>query len=201
MYNPINNYKNYEKTRFNFTKKRKAVWQEIARYLQKHISPDSSVLELGSGYCDFINSISASKKYAIDKYIDPHKYADKNVTKIMGDFKDMNTNLKDNSIDVIFASNFFEHLSEKEIENYFKVITKKLKDKGLLIIIQPNYRLCYASYYDDYTHIKAFSDVSMRDFLISKGFSVSLIKPGFLPFSMKSALPKTRFLVRLYRLC
>lgn len=192
---------NYVKTRFTFDKDQFKVWSEIARYLQRYIRRDSKILDLGSGYCDFINLIKARKKYALDKFIDPKKFASEEIIKIFGDFSLIKKQIQDDSLDVVFASNFFEHLDEKELEDCIHLIKSKLKEKGRLIIIQPNFRLCYKNYFDDYTHTKAWTEVSLKDFLKSKNFVIHLVMPKFLPFSMRSTLPKSSFLVRLYLNC
>lgn len=140
----------------------------------------------------------ASKKYAVDKFIDPNKYANSDVLSIFGDFKKIKSDITDHSLDYVFASNFFEHLNLKDMEKYFEIIKRKLKIGGKIIIIQPNYRLCSKNYFDDYTHEKAWSDISLADYLKKEMFSICLIKSRFLPFSMKSRIPKTKLLVRLY---
>jgi hypothetical protein len=35
-------------------------------FLQKYIAGNSVVLDIGGGYCEFINQVQASKKYLID---------------------------------------------------------------------------------------------------------------------------------------
>jgi hypothetical protein len=192
---------NYPEIRFRWDRNRKKVWAEITRYLQKYIKRDSEILDLGAGYCDFINFIKAKKKYALDKCIDPSKLVSEEIITIFGDFSLIKDEIKDNSLDVVFASNFFEHLKEEELDKCIGLIKNKLREGELLIIIQPNYRFCYKNYFDDYTHTRAWTDISLRDYLISKNFAVHVVKPKFLPFSMKSTLPKNSFLVRLYLNC
>lgn len=192
------NYKDYQKTRFNFDKNRIIVWKEITKYLQKYICKDSAVLDLGSGYCDFINSITARKKYALDKYINPKIYAFQEVEGLFGDYSLMNKKIKDDSLDIVFASNFLEHLNQEDTEKCINMIYKKLKINGLFIIIQPNYKFSYKDYFDDYTHITTWSDIGLKDYLISKNFQICLCKPRFLPFSMKSKIPKNKLLIRIY---
>jgi ubiquinone/menaquinone biosynthesis C-methylase UbiE len=191
-------YENYEKKRFVWDKDRIIVWGEITKYLQKYIKKNSSILDLGSGYCDFINSISARKKYALDNYFNPKEYASREVTSILGDFSLMKKRFKNNSLDIVFASNFFEHLTEKKLERCINLIKKKLKETGILIVIQPNYRLCRKHYFEDYTHMKAWTEISFTRYLRNKGFSIKECIPGFIPFSMKSKLPKNKFLIRIY---
>jgi len=191
-------YGNYDRTRFSYTLSRTLVWIEISRYLQKYINKKSKIVDLGSGYCDFINKIKGSKKYAFDKYIDPSKFISNEVEPIFGDFRLLDKKIKNGSIDVFFASNFFEHLNDVEMEKCISLIIKKLRIGGILIALQPNYKLCYSSYFDDFTHVKAWSHISLRDFLNSRGLRVIKEDQRFLPLSMKSRIPKHRLLVRLY---
>ena len=55
--------------RFN-PQQRKAkvtLWKVLIRdFLQKHIGKESDVLDIGGGYCEFINHIQAKEKYLID---------------------------------------------------------------------------------------------------------------------------------------
>ncbi len=48
-------------------KYRNGVWKILCDgYFSKYIAPDDHVLDLGSGWGEFINNISAGKKYAMD---------------------------------------------------------------------------------------------------------------------------------------
>src|ERR1700726_4265817 len=42
------------------------VWKVLASYFSRWVPPESAVLDLGAGYCEFINSISANTKYAMN---------------------------------------------------------------------------------------------------------------------------------------
>lgn len=190
-------YENYHKTRLN-SNGREKVWIEIINYLQNYIKDKNSILDLGCGYCDFINNVPIKKKIAVDKYIDPKPYADKDVISLFGDYNLIDKKVKNESLDIVFASNFFEHITDQELENYIKIINQKLKKNGLIILIQPNFKLCYKSYFDDYTHKKVWSDTSLTEFFKSKNFSIILSKPRFMPLTIKSKLPKSRLLIRAY---
>ena len=107
---------------------------------------------------------------------------------------------EENTFDIVFSSNLFEHLREEELDSLIQKISKILKIKGKLIIIQPNYYYAYKEYWDDFTHRKAFSHVSLSDFLVSKGFKINRLEKKFLPYSFKSIFPKSYFLTKLYLL-
>lgn len=191
------NQNKYFDTRYNFNKKREAVWRSITEYLQGYIDEKSSVLELGSGYCDFINQIKSKDKVAIDIDETSKAYCSTDVLFVNASIFDFNIQKK---FDVIFSSNFFEHFTFQELDVIFRKIKQLLKDKGKLIIIQPNYYYCYRNYWDDYTHKTVFSHINLPDFLEEHGFSVKVMKKRFLPFSFKSKLPSSYFLTKLYLL-
>ena len=103
--------KGYTASRFTFSEKRKTVWGEICRYLNRHYIPEgSAVLELGSGYGDFIGQIKAHEKVAIE-IDDVHEermrsYPD--VKMLFGSSMDLLPTLERSCFDVIFVSNYFD---------------------------------------------------------------------------------------------
>jgi len=190
----------YEKSRFTFDKRRAKLWSALWRYYFRfEISDDSTVIDLGAGYCDFINSVKSDRKIAIDINPDIRKYADKNVETIVGPVTDLSA-IHDKKIDYAFASNLFEHISQDELASLLEQLKKKLNQNGRLTLLQPNYRYAFKEYFDDYTHITIYSHISMCDFLTANGFEVLSCKPKFLPLSIKSKLPVADFLIRLYLL-
>jgi SAM-dependent methyltransferase len=192
------NAEKYYESRFVFDKGRTKVWRAINEYLQKYIPSDASVLDIGCGYADFINGIKASKKYAIDLNPNMDEFILDKSTMFISQSVLVELHVEDSSLDVIFASNLFEHFNDQELDLLVKNIKVKLKPNGRLILIQPNIFYAYREYWDDYTHKKAFSHVSLNDFLISYNFDVVHTKKQFIPFSLKSRLPKSYFLTKMY---
>lgn len=186
----------YFQTRYTFNKGRKEVWKAICQYLSRYIPLQSSVLEIGSGYCDFINNINARSKVAIDIDENSKQYCDPTITFL--NIKATEMEFSENSFDVVLASNLFEHLNDSDLEILTSKIYKSLKQEGKLILIQPNYYYAYRTYWDDFTHIKAFSHISLTDFLITRGFKIVITEKKFLPFSFKSVLPKSYYITKLY---
>ena len=192
------NANNYYKARFKFDKDRTKVWKAINEYLQKFIPKNASALDIGCGYSDFINGIKASKKYAIDLNSEMANYIkDENITFTAQSVLN-SLPIEDSTLDIVFASNLFEHFNDLELETLVKNILCKLKTGGKLILIQPNYYYAYREYWDDYTHKKAFSHVSLSDFLVSSGMTIVHTEKKFIPFSLKSRLPKSYLLTKLY---
>jgi ubiquinone/menaquinone biosynthesis C-methylase UbiE len=186
----------YFQTRFTFDKGRTKVWKAICEYLQNEISSHSVVVDLGSGFCDFINQISASKKYAVDSNPESMQYCASDVEFLQSDVTSLN--LETNSVDVVFASNLLEHLHDDELQQTFSEVNRVLRKNGKIILIQPNYYYAYREYWDDYTHVKAFTHTSLADFLTSKDYRVKKVVKRFLPFSFHSILPKTYLLTKIY---
>src|SRR3989344_4303112 len=190
-------YSNYGSTRFKFDRRRDIVWKEITRYLSPELNNKNLLVELGSGYCNWINNVRAHKRIAIDKYLNPKSYCTHGVEPIFGDFLKIKS-IADNSVDTFLASNFFEHLSKNEFKSYLEVIRKKLAPGGKIIIIQPNYYYAYRNYFDDFTHESVWSHESLKDFILANNFKILRLEKKFLPFSMKSKFPANKFLIRFY---
>lgn len=186
----------YFNSRYTFVRSREKVWKAICEYLQVYIPEHATVLELGAGYCDFINQISAHKKYALDANPNVAKYCSLGVEFIHSNTDNIPINT--GVADVIFASNLLEHLYDQELQKLFNQIKNLLKPGGKIILIQPNIFYCYREYWDDFTHTKAFSHISLSDFLKSHGFKIIMVERRFLPFSFKSKLPKSYILTRTY---
>ena len=188
---------NYFESRFKFDLGRKKVWDAIVDHLQpKYFNNIETVVELGCGYGDFINSVKAEKKIAID-INDCKEFLSSDVTFYKQDVTDLEF-IKDNSVDLVFASNLVEHLVWEKIDEMIQEVRRILKKSSKLVLIHPNYSLCSSNYFDDYTHRTIFSDVSLSDYLKSIGFRINYVNPSFLPFSMQGILPKTYFLTKLY---
>jgi SAM-dependent methyltransferase len=172
------------------------VWAAICAYLQRYVDPADTVLELGAGYCDFINQIRAGKKLALDVNAEVAKYCAPDVTFLHAGADAIPIDV--GSVNVILASNLLEHLGARELDGLFAHIDRILTPGGRLILIQPNIYYAYRRYWDDYTHVKAFSHVSLPDFLVSKRFTIVTVEKRFLPLTLKSALPKSSWLTTLY---
>jgi len=175
----------YYESRYTYDHKRAITWKEIVRFEENFIPRDAAVLDLGAGYCDFINNVTAAKKYAADISPELPNYATEGVIQInRGGWNFFE--IPDGSLDVVQASNFLEHFVDEDIDKIIKEVKRILKPGGRLILMQPNYRLAAKNYFDDPTHKKVWSDAALESFLLSQDFKIILKMPKFLPFSMKS---------------
>ncbi|HUO50632.1 MAG TPA: class I SAM-dependent methyltransferase [Candidatus Paceibacterota bacterium] len=166
--------------------RREIVWREIVRYLKPYIAESARVLEIGARYCHFINNVQAAKRVALDISDVVKKHAGHGVEAITGVADDL-SQFQDGSFDVVLASNLFEHLEDATFQKAIGEVRRVLSKDGRLIIIQPNFRYSFRDYYDDYTHIRAFTEIGLAEELRTLGMRVEHIEPRFVPFSMAKA--------------
>jgi SAM-dependent methyltransferase len=170
----------------------------IDEILQKYIKNNDTVLDIGGGQCLFINNIKCGKKFANDLNPDVKKYAAKDVLTIQ-ERADNISSIADESIDIVFASNFFEHMKDKdELEKVILEIRRILAVNGKLIVIQPNIRYAYKEYWDVIDHYTPISDKSLSDLLIINGFQIKTCYPRSLPWSPKTRLSRFLVLLKIY---
>ncbi len=171
----------------------------IDDFLQKYVPSQSSVLDIGGGYCEFLNQIRAEKKCLIDLNPDSKLFANPDIKVVNIDVLNLgNGSLFSEQFDCIFISNFFEHLSNKE--ELVKIILfcfDALKPSGSLLVIQPNFKYSYQEYYDFIDHQLPITHLSLQELLETVGFEIDLIIPKFLPFSTKGR-PASPLLLKIY---
>lgn len=186
----------YFSTRYSPDPGREKVWKAVSEYLQEFVPPNGTVLDLGAGYCDFINQIRAARKYAVDMAPDVGSYCASDVRFLCGTLESVD--LPPGSLDVVVASNLLEHLSPSQCSDLFDRLDALLKPRGKLILIQPNYYYGFREYWDDFTHVRAFTHVSLSDFLLSRGYKILRMEKRFLPMSFKSRLPKSYWMTKVF---
>jgi SAM-dependent methyltransferase len=187
----------YFESRLQDVPARAQVWKHLVKYFQRFIKPGDSVLELGAGYCHFINNIDSRKKFAVDKFNRLREFANPEVDTFIEDVCNLEEIISE-KIDVIFASNLLEHLSLSQNEILLESIKACLKKDGKLILMQPNYRFSFRHYFDDYTHVTAFSHTSLMDLLDAHGFKILKLQKKFMPFSIKNSKIDLSFLIPFY---
>lgn len=188
----------YFATRFPPDPRREALWRHLTAHIARYVPPDARVLELGAGYCHFINAVPARTRVAVDLGDQVVARAAPGVVAINADVLDALAAQPDAAFDFVFASNFLEHFEWPALERMIRQIRRVLAPGGRLGLVQPNFRIAPNVYFDDYTHRTVFSDVSMCDWLGASGFRVVECVPRFLPFTVKSRLGGLTFLVPLY---
>lgn len=91
------------------------LWKVLCKhFFSRYIDRNACVLDMAAGYCEFINNIEADRKIAVDINPDTIHYANPDVQVINAKSSKIEA-IESNSIDAIFISNFFEHISKDEI--------------------------------------------------------------------------------------
>ena len=178
---------------------RNRVWQVLTReFFQRWVPKDATVLDLGCGYGEFINNIFARGKFAMDLNPDARRQLAPEVRFLHQNCAER-WPLEDDSLDVVFSSNFFEHLPEKpQLNLTLREILRCLKPGGRLIAVGPNIKFLHGIYWDFYDHHIYLTEASLGEALEVEGFRIERIVPRFLPFTMVKAPQYPMLFVRLY---
>jgi SAM-dependent methyltransferase len=188
-------------TRFSAPERaaKQALWRVLcAEFFQRYVPRDATLLDLGAGFGEFVNNIQCREKWALE--MDPRirELVGPDVHVHVGSADDLGWR-ESGSVDVVFASNVFEHFPNKErVMVCFREVARVLRDGGRFLILQPNIRAAYREYWDFFDHHLPFSDRAMSEGLVTCGFHIDERRPRFLPFTTKSNLPSWPALVRLY---
>lgn len=188
----------YHGSRLAQDPRRAAVWRALWHYHFRHrIGADDCVLDLGAGYGDFINSVVARRRIAVDQWPGLADHVAPGVEPVVGSATDLSA-VADGCVDYAFASNLVEHLPQADFLAMLAAVRRVLRPTGTLTLLQPNYRYAYREYFDDYTHVAVYSHISLADLLGAHGWDVIETRPRFLPLTVKSRLPAWGPLIGAY---
>jgi SAM-dependent methyltransferase len=188
----------YHRTRFQPDARRRVLWQTlVACVFQKQIPPEAVVLELGAGYGDFINAVTARRRLAVDVWPGMVAHLEAGVEGLVTSITRLD-GVPDSSVDYVFSSNCFEHVSQPDLVECLAQLRRKMKPGAMLSIVQPNFKYCFREYFDDYTHTAIYTAQGLSDLLAANGFRVVRCIPRFMPLTLKSRVPVHPWLIRLY---
>ena len=179
---------------------KRVLWQVlIDDFLQNYVPSASTILDIGGGYCEFINQIRAAEKCLIDLNPDSKLFANPDVNVLNIDVLNLDEHqFVSKQFDRIFISNFFEHLRNKEeLVEIISFCFDALKPGGSLLVIQPNFKYSYKEYYDFIDHQLPITHLSLQELLETVGFEIDVMIPRFLPFSTKGR-PASPLLLKVY---
>ena len=175
------------------------VWKILCReYFSRYVPTEANVLDLGCGWGEFINNIRAAQKYAMDLNLDAATHLTKDIHFLHQDCS-QEWQLPSESLDIVFTSNFLEHLPNKTcVESAISEAFRCLKPAGLIICLGPNIKCVSGEYWDFWDHYVPITEASIYELLRLKGFSLELCIPRFLPYSMSTGRTPPLLLVKLY---
>jgi SAM-dependent methyltransferase len=175
------------------------VWKAICEeFFSRFVPGEGTVVDIGAGYCEFINNIKCGRKIAIDLNPDVARFANSDV-EVLNESCMAVESLPDDSVDVVFISNFLEHLlNKKEVFDTLQACKRILKIGGKILILQPNIRFLPSTYWDFFDHHTPLSDRSLVEALSALGMKIVTCYPRFLPYTSKSKFPKSSIFVKMY---
>ena len=164
---------------------RREIWRAlVSNYFQRFVGGDDAVLDLGCGYGEFINAVRCGSKLGMDLNPDSAKFLAGDVTLLQQDCASP-WQLQDASLDVVFTSNFLEHLPDKvALGRTLDETYRCLKPGGRLVALGPNIKYLAGRYWDFWDHHVALTELSLREALVTRGFAIKLCVARFLPYTM-----------------
>jgi SAM-dependent methyltransferase len=177
---------------------RQKVWSVLCSYFSRWISPQDAVLDLGAGHCEFINAVVCGTRFAMDLNLAAKEMANPDVTVIQQDCSQP-WRVSPASFDVIFTSNFFEHLPSKAaLERTIGEAFRSLKPGGRLIAMGPNIKIATGEYWDFFDHYLPLTELSLAAIAKKCGFSIVICRDRFLPYTMSAGRQYPISAVRAY---
>ena len=175
-----------------------AVWRELTRFLQRYVAADATVMDLACDRGAFINHIRAAKRWAVDVR-DVRRHLDPEVQFVQTDGHSLLDQFDRGSMDVVFMSNYLEHLpSADSVADQLKVVAAVLKPGGRAIVLQPNIRLVGGAYWDFLDHKTPLTEKSLEEAGHMAGLETEEMIVRFIPYTTKSRIPQHPLLVRAY---
>lgn len=172
------------------------VWGQLCPFFARWIKPDAAVLDLGSGYCEFINTVDARTRYAMDLNPEVRRRAANGVTVLE---QDCSESWNVSNLDAVFTSNFLEHLPDKAaVERTLQHAHAALQPGGVLIAMGPNVKYVPGAYWDFFDHYVALTELSLVEVLQKCGFEIEVCIPRFLPYSMSQGRTYPLWMLRAY---
>lgn len=189
----------YEIRFSGFEKYRNQVWKIlVSRFFSKWIYPNARILDLGCGYGEFINNVDSETRHGMDLNPNAQEHLSDGVI-----FHKQNCSedwsLEPHSLDIVFTSNFFEHLPNKiALDQTIAHVHKALKPGGFIIAMGPNIAVLKGKYWDFWDHHVPLSTQSLNELLEIHGFEIEKSIDRFLPYNMVRVRRHPLCLLRLY---
>jgi len=107
--------------------------------------------------------------------------------------------VEDESLDVVFTSNFFEHLTSKSaLEKTLLEAYRALKADGRLIAMGPNTKYLPGAFWDFIDHHLPLTELSLLELMKKCGFDGEYCVSRFLPYTMSEGRQYPMWMLRLY---
>jgi SAM-dependent methyltransferase len=178
---------------------KRAIWKVLCEdFFSQHVKATDAVVDIGAGYCEFINQVQAGRRVAVDLNPRVREFAAPGVEVLNESCTEL-PSIASDSVDVVFMSNFLEHLPSKQmVFDTIAAARRVLRQGGRLIILQPNVRLLPGKYWDFFDHHTPLTEKSLVEAITTLELEPVRVIARFLPYTTKSVLPQWPWLVRVY---
>jgi len=178
---------------------RQRVWAVLtSEFFQGYVPRDAAVLDLGCGWGEFINNIQARARYGIDLNPSSRHRLAPGVAFFQQDCS-RRWPLEDDTLDVVFTSNFFEHLPEKTaLRRTLTEALRCLRRGGRIICLGPNVKYVPGAYWDFWDHYVPLTELALDEVLSLVGFRVDECRGRFLPYTMSRGFEPPTWLLSAY---
>src|SRR5258708_4032985 len=175
----------YEKRFAGKSEYRDTVWRVLVEeYFARWLPAGATVLDLGCGHCEFINNVRSEKRFGLGLKPDTVPQAAPGV-QILGESCSQPWAMPDDSLDVVFTSNFFEHLyTKRDLRDTLMQAWRWLRPSGRIIALGPNIRYLPGEYWDFYDHYLPLTELSLGEVMAETGFALEEQLPRVLPYTI-----------------
>ncbi len=189
-------YRNrFEKTRGY----RDQVWRIlIGDFFGQYIRPTDAVLDLGCGFGEFINQVDCAQKFGMDLNPDSRPALAPEIRFVEQDCSEP-WPLPEESLDVVFTSNFLEHLPDKPaLVRTLEQAWRCLKASGRFIAMGPNIGRVQGAYWDFWDHHIPITHRSLQEVMQLRNFEIERALESFMPYTLVDAPKYPLLLLRIY---
>src|SRR3954466_12717273 len=93
-----------------------AIWQVLCpHFFQRYVRDQDTVLDIGAGFGEFLRHIRCARRIAVDIERLSGRVLPAGTEEVFTPSDQLSRHVPENSVDVVFCSNFFEHLPNTEI--------------------------------------------------------------------------------------
>lgn len=85
--------------------------------------------------------------------------------------------------DVVFSKSVLEHLGPEAQAGFIEVLRSSLGSLGIAFVLVPDWKTGMDVFYDDYTHVRPFTQESLNDVLSVAGFDAQVEVLWQVPFA------------------
>ncbi len=178
---------------------RDQVWRTlIDSWFCRYLDDAEAVFDLGCGWGQFINQVDAPRRFALDLNPDAIAHLDTEV-EFFAQPADEPWPVEDASLDLVFTSNFLEHLPSREaVSTTLAEAHRRLRPGGRFVAIGPNIKYAGGRYWDFFDHLVPLTELSMLEAAELVGFEADEVIGRFLPYTMAGRRPPPAALIRAY---